>query len=184
MKEEDNGPIVYCGRLYWAKGATYFVKALSKLKGLGKVFHAEIFGEGPLKHKLLTMISDLGLTAEVNVRGFIPRAQLFDEFGKAGMVVLPSLYEAQPVTLLEAMACKKPTIAFDLPFATEIIQPGFNGFLAKMGNVIDLANKMNFLLEDKDLRVKMGVNAYAYVKGNHDWETLKRNICEYEEIVN
>ncbi len=184
-EEENDGPIVYCGRLYWAKGATYFVKALSKLKSLGKVFQAEIFGEGPLKHKLLTMISDFGLSDSVNVRGFIPRSELFKEFGKASMVVLPSLYEAQPVTLLEAMACKKPTIAFDLPFATEIIEPGFNGLLAKVGNVNDLANKMKSLLEDKELRIRMGNNAYTYVKGNHNWETLSEKYLQiYADIMN
>jgi glycosyltransferase involved in cell wall biosynthesis len=183
-KEEYDGPIVYCGRLYWAKGATYFVKALSKLKSMGKVFRAEIFGEGPLKHKLLTMISELGLTTDVSVRGFISRKELFEEFGKASMVVLPSLYEAQPVTLLEAMACKKPTIAFDLPFAREIITTGFNGFLAKVGNVDDLAHKMKLLLEDKDLRTKLGNNAYVNVKKNHDWQVLCEKYLQiYEKIA-
>ena len=95
------------------------------------------------------------------------------------MVVLPSLYEAQPVILLEAMACKKPTIAFDLPFAAEIIESGFNGFLAKIGDVNDLADKMRLLLDSKELREKMGENGYNYVRKNHNWEKL---VEEYLKI--
>jgi glycosyltransferase involved in cell wall biosynthesis len=179
--EENQGSIVYCGRLYWAKGVTYFINALSKLKYSHPEFKAEIFGEGPLEHKLRTMISDLGLAANVKLRGFIGRKQLFNEFGKASMIVLPSLYEAQPVALLEAMACKKPIIAFNLPFAAEIIKPGFNGFLAKTGNVNDLADKIRFLLEDEDLREKMGKNGYEYVRKNHNWEIL---VEDYLKIYN
>jgi glycosyltransferase involved in cell wall biosynthesis len=181
LEEKNPGPIVYCGRLYWAKGVIYFINALSKLKRIRSDFTAEIFGDGPLKNKVETMISDLGLTTNVKVRGFIPRKQLFNELGKASMVVLPSLYEAQPVTLLEAMACKKPTIAFNLPFAAEIIESGFNGFLTKIGDVNDLADKMELLLENKNLREKMGENGYNYVRKNHDWEKL---VEDYLKIYN
>ena len=182
--EENQGSIVYCGRLYWAKGVTYFIEALARLKYSHPEFRAEIFGEGPLENKLKTMILDLGLAANVNLRGFISRKQLFTEFGKASMVVLPSLYEAQPVVLLEAMACKKPIIAFNLPFAAEIIEPGFNGFLAETGNVTDLANKIKLLLGDEELREKMGKNGYEYVKKNHNWEVLVEKYLEiYRNMV-
>ena len=56
-EESFDEPIIYCGRLYVAKGVMFFVKALEKLKDSGASFHAQIFGEGPLKQKLMATIS-------------------------------------------------------------------------------------------------------------------------------
>ena len=180
----NDGAIVYCGRLYWAKGVTFFVHALSNLRRSHPDFQAKIFGDGPLREKTRSLISNLGLSENVSIEGFIPRKQLFGEISKASMVVLPSLYEAQPVAVLEAMACRKPVVAFDLPFAAEIIKPGVNGFLAKPGNVKDLADKMSMLLEDANLRARLGANGYAYVKQNHSWDVLVEKYLDlYSRII-
>ena len=185
---EPNGEncesIVYCGRLYWAKGVTFFINALAKLKRDHPDFRADIFGDGPLRKKVTSRVSELGLADNVNIRGFVPRKQMLREIEKASMVVLPSLYEAQPVAVLEAMACKKPVIAFDLPFAAEIIKPDFNGFLAKPGDVADLADKIRILIEDKELRGRLGENGYGYVKKNHNWDTLVERYLEvYRDLA-
>ncbi|MCW4010410.1 MAG: glycosyltransferase family 4 protein [Candidatus Bathyarchaeota archaeon] len=180
---ENGESIVYCGRLYWAKGVTYFLDALQKLKGSHPDFEAQIFGDGPLRSKVESAVSARGLAPNVRVRGFVPRKQMLTEIKKAGMVVLPSLYEAQPVAVLEAMACRKPVVAFDLPFAAEIIKSGVNGFLARLGDVDDLAEKIQILVEDPKLRAKLGKNGYNYVKKNHDWDVLVEKHLEiYENL--
>ena len=75
---------------------------------------------------------------------------------KADLVVLPSLREAQPISVLEAMACKKPVVVFDLPFAREYIEDMSNGLMANARDSKDLAEKISILLRDHKLRVEMG----------------------------
>jgi N,N'-diacetylbacillosaminyl-diphospho-undecaprenol alpha-1,3-N-acetylgalactosaminyltransferase len=71
---------------------------------------------------------------------------------------------------LGAMACKKPVVAFNVPFAREIIGNGYNGMLAKAFDPKDLSNKIGTLLSDNKLRLKLGRNAYSFVKLRHNWD--------------
>jgi N,N'-diacetylbacillosaminyl-diphospho-undecaprenol alpha-1,3-N-acetylgalactosaminyltransferase len=61
-----------------------------------------------------------------------------------------------------------------------------NGLLARPGDVQDLSSKIRLLLEDEGLRVKIGKNAYEYVKKEHDWNTLAEKYIKlyFEAISN
>ena len=116
-----------------------------------------------------------------------PKAQfkeLMKEVKKADLVVFPSLYESQPMFALEAMACQKPVVAFDLPYAREIIVNGKNGLLAKAYDLEDLCNKTATALCDKNLRMSLGQNGYDYVKRNHDWDAQAGKYLKvYEALI-
>jgi len=100
------------------------------------------------------------------------------------VVALPSLFEVGPsIAALEAMACKKPIVAFDTPFTREFIGSMWDGLLAKPYDVNDFAEKLYLLLTDSKLRNKLGQNAYEYVKQNHNWSTLvKKHIGIYSMV--
>ena len=83
------------------------------------------------------------------------------------------------MTVLEAMACRKPIITFDIPSMSEIIVDGETGVLAKPFSHSDLAEKIRIVLSDKKLRSKLGQNAYNYVKEKHNWD---RQVEKYVEI--
>jgi N,N'-diacetylbacillosaminyl-diphospho-undecaprenol alpha-1,3-N-acetylgalactosaminyltransferase len=108
----------------------------------------------------------------------VPREELFKKIREASLVVLPSIHEAQPVSMLEAMACKKPVVAFDFPFSNELVQNMYNGLLAKSGDVKDLSDKIRLLLTDRQLRLDLGQNAYEYVEKSHNWDTLAEKYIE------
>jgi glycosyltransferase involved in cell wall biosynthesis len=93
--------------------------------------------------------------------------------------VAPSLCEAQSLFVLEAMACGKPLVAFDIPPMKEIIIDGSTGTLAKSFDVGDLAEKIRVVLSDRKLRSKIGQNARNYVRLKHNWEN---QIDQYLEI--
>jgi len=102
---------------------------------------------------------------------------------KADVVVLPSMREAQPLSVLEAMACKKPVVVFDLPFASEYIKSSMNGMTARPGDPRDLADKISMLLSDRNLRSRIGHEAYEHIKHNHNWSDLiDRYIDVYEKV--
>lgn len=176
--------IMYAGRLFWMKGITFLLEAYENLKRQFKNLHLKIFGKGPLENEVKRFVAMQGIKNDVYFGGFLPHKELIREIKKSDVVVFPSLYESQPMFGIETMACKKPLIAFDLPYAREIIKNGHNGLLAKPYNVEDLSNKIALALQDKKLRLKLGQNAYEYVKRNHDWDTqAEKYLKVYKEVT-
>jgi glycosyltransferase involved in cell wall biosynthesis len=171
--------LIYYGRLYWLKGITYLIKAFKLLMHDYPNLNLKIFGKGPLKRRIQALASDLGLKDKIHVLGQIPRTKLLMEIMKADVAVLPSLREAQPISVLEAMACKKPVVVFNFPFASEYIKDSYNGLLAEPKDPKDLASKISTLLSDKKFRRRLGQNAYKYVKQHHNWDNL---IDKYIEV--
>jgi N,N'-diacetylbacillosaminyl-diphospho-undecaprenol alpha-1,3-N-acetylgalactosaminyltransferase len=137
-----------------------------------------------MEPKIRAFIARNGLAGSVRILGHVSRKQLLTELLDADVVVLPSLREAQPISVLEAMACRKPVVVFDFPFVHEYIQNSFNGLLAKGKDSKDLANTILTLLSDKNLRDKLGENAYRYVQLKHNWENIADNYLNlYEKLI-
>jgi len=181
---QSNLSIMFAGRLFWLKGITYLLKAFEILRRDFKDLDLKIFGKGPEQHRIRRFISNAGLKDNVHLQGHVPHKNLIAEIKKSDMIVLPSLYEAQPMFALEAMACKKPLITFDIPFAQEIIVSEHNGLLAEAYNVKDLSDKIRLILSDEKLRFEIGQNAYKYVKREHNWNTqVDKYIDVYKNVI-
>jgi glycosyltransferase involved in cell wall biosynthesis len=176
--------IVFAARLTWLKGAMYLLKAFEIVRRDFKDLDLKIFGKGPEEHRIKRIISNSGLKDNVHFCGHVPHKDLMVEVKKSDVVVVPSLYEAQPMFALEAMACKKPLVAFDIPFAREIVANGHNGLLAEACNVKDLSGKIRLLLLDEKLRFELGQNAYEYVKREHNWDIqVKKYLEVYKDVT-
>jgi glycosyltransferase involved in cell wall biosynthesis len=113
-----------------------------------------------------------GLTGNVEVEGYVPYQTLISELLRSTVAVFPSIYEAQSIAVLEAMACAKPVVAFDLPFSREIINHGETGLLARPMNERDLVECISRLLDSEVLRKTIGRNAQDYVRSYHDWKRI------------
>jgi len=174
--------IVYAGRLFWTKGAMFLLKAFQIIRQNFRNVHLNIFGKGPLEHRIREFIVDADLNECVHFRGHVSHEKLLAEVKMADMVVLPSLYEAQPMFALEAMACKKPLVVFDVPFARELISDTNNGLLVQVGDIMDLSSKIQTLLSDRKLRTKLGENAYNYARQKHNWDLqVEKYLNVYEK---
>jgi len=181
---ENDFSLVFYGRLYGFKGITYLIEAINFLVRDHPNLNLKIFGRGPIKRRIQLLVSDLGLKNNIHIYDQIPHKQLLMEIMKADVVVLPSLREAQPISVLEAMACRKPIVVFNLPFVSEYIKNYHNGLLAKAKDSKDLADKIDILLSDEKFRRKMGENAYYYVKRYHNWDNLvERYIEVYKKVI-
>lgn len=176
--------LIYYGRLNWLKGITYVMEAFKHLLHSYPNLTLRVFGEGPLRNNLVTLVRSSGLQDKVYIPGQVPRSELLMEIMKADVVVLPSMREAQPISVLEAMACKKPVVVFDLPFASEYIKSSVNGLLAKARDPTDLADKISMLLSDRELRNMLGQSAYEYIRHNHNWRILiDKYIDVYDKVA-
>ena len=184
MNGQNNLSIVFAGRLFWLKGIIHLLKAFEILRQDFKDLDLKIFGEGPEEHRIRRFVSNMGLRDNVHLQGRVPHKNLIAEIKKSDVVVLPSLYEAQPMFALEAMACKKPLVAFDIRFAREIVANGHNGLLAEAYDIKDLSEKIRLILSDEKLRFEIGQNAYEYVKREHNWNTqVEKYLDVYKNVI-
>jgi glycosyltransferase involved in cell wall biosynthesis len=87
----------------------------------------------------------------------------------ADCVVLPSYREGTPRTLLEAASSCKPIIATDVPGCNNVVEHNVNGFLCRLKDVDDLADKMRTMaaLADETLKI-FGMNGRAKMEAQYD----------------
>lgn len=107
--------------------------------------------------------------------------QVKEIMGKADCVVLPSYREGTPRVLLEAASLCKPMVATDVPGCHHVVKDGFNGLLCKPMNAIDLAEKMQSILDSSEQTLRtMGINGRKYVQDNFD---ESRVIEKYKQAI-
>ncbi|MBV6642042.1 MAG: glycosyltransferase family 4 protein [Cyclobacteriaceae bacterium] len=88
---------------------------------------------------------------------------------EADVVVLPSYREGTPKTLLEAGAMGKALIASDAPGCRQVVKNGVNGFLCKVKDSKDLANKMKLYLSlNQEEKLQMHLNSRKHIEENYD----------------
>ena len=89
-----------------------------------------------------------------------PRKEVWDLLAAVDMVAVPSLWpDPLPRTVMEAMAVGKPVVAYDTGGVSEMVAEGDTGLMVSPGDVDGLANRINQLADDPDLRQKMGAAA-------------------------
>ena len=84
-------------------------------------------------------------------------SDIMEKYKENSILLLTSLYEPFGLVLPEAMSCGLPVVAFDCPYGpSDIITDGVDGFLIRHRNIEDFADKVCLLIENPELRVKMG----------------------------
>jgi len=180
-KKKNSQYLVFYGRLYWRKGLTFLLYAIKELIKTNPKIQLDIFGKGPMRNYLSKIISKNKLENNVKIKGHVPYEHLLDSIKNAQLIILPSLYEAQSIAMLEAMAFKKTVVAFDLPFASEIMRNNYTGILVKPSNYIELATSIREILENPTKTDIIGKNAYEHVKKNHNWNDI---VQKYIDVYN
>ena len=100
-------------------------------------------------------------------------------------MAFPSYYmEGLPKSLIEADAIGRPIITSNSVGCKETLVDGYNGFLIQPKDVDALTAKLDLLLSDKELRVKMGKNARKYAEDYFSIEIVKeRHLAIYNELL-
>jgi glycosyltransferase involved in cell wall biosynthesis len=181
----DDGYIYFAGRLVKSKGLQYLIKAYSLLGSeLQDQFELVIGGFGSEKENLENLASKLGIKDRITFLLWLSNLNFIKKIASCSVFVLPSLFETFGIVLIEAMASGKPVIASNIPGPNEIITHGKDGFLFETGNVSRLKKYLELLLEDAELRKRIGENARKTVEEKYTFEKVAGSYLKlYEELL-
>jgi glycosyltransferase involved in cell wall biosynthesis len=180
----EHGPriVLAVGRLVYYKGFEYLVSAMARING-----RCLILGDGPLRSTLEARARALGVSDRVRFLGEIHNEELAPFYHACDVLVLPSIVRAEAfgIVQLEAMACGKPVVnthlASGVPFAS---LDGETGFTVKPADVEGLAAAVNRLLDDPDLRYRLGQAALRRVREHFTVEIMAaRTLALYRKLV-
>ncbi|NYI08125.1 GT4 family glycosyltransferase PelF [Allostreptomyces psammosilenae] len=132
-------------------------------------------GNEPYRDRLVALVRDLDLGGAVTFEGRVPR--ITDAYAAGGVVVLSSVSEGFPYTLIEAMACGRPTVATDVGGVREAV--GDTGLVVPPRSPRALADACTVLLRDAGLRGRLGAAARHRAVGMF---TVERAVTAFREI--
>jgi len=145
-----------------------------------------IIGDGTALPNLKQKVAQDNLTERFYFSGWVKQEEVarYISASDIGLVILPDSLSARGrVTLkeFEYWACGVPVIAPKLPALEEVVEEGKTGFFYQPGEFKSLAQKIMLLIENKDLRKKMGQKGMEVVKEKFEWQKLANRyvkICE------
>lgn len=147
------------GRLHPVKGFDCLLRAFAQLAGPFSDWDLTILGEGAERPALESLCDELGLRGRVSLPGRVGNMAAW--YAASDLYVLSSQAEGLSNTLLEAMACGLPCVAFDCETGPrEIIRHGIDGILVRPVQDADaLAQHLSALMSQPDLRARYAARA-------------------------
>jgi len=180
IKKAEVPTVVYIGRIKFSKNIDDLIKAFKIVKSKIKNAKLIIGGKGDQDCyeylKNLTKnenIEDVYFLGELSEEDKVKQLELAWVFG------YPSYKEGWGISAIEANACGTPVVAYNVPGLRDSIKNGTNGLLAKEKDIKDMADKIVTLLENHELREKLGKNAIEWSK-NSSYEKSAKQF--YEEL--
>ncbi len=183
-KESKYFKILYVGRLSPEKGLIYLIKAAKKIKEHLHNVKFVIIGDGAQKDELLDLLNKYKLNNLFEFKGKVCGNDLIKEFKSSHLFVLSSIFEGQPLTLLEAWAAKLPVLVTDVGDNKKFINTK-NGLLVKSKRSDLLAkNILNMLNTSKQKLSRLGVNGHKLVSEKYTWDKMTDETHKvYESII-
>ncbi|HMB67855.1 MAG TPA: glycosyltransferase [bacterium] len=171
-----DGPLrlLNIGRFDEVKGHEYLVDACASLEERGVDFRCDIVGGGPRRERIRERIERAGLADRVRILGARPRPEVARLVAEADVFVLPSVMAANgeregiPVALMEAMIAGLPVVSSVLSGIPELVTSGESGLLVPPRDAAALADALERLARDPELRARLGAAGRAKVEAEFD----------------
>lgn len=184
--EDGKIKVMLTARMIVEKGVFLLTEAAERLRSKyeGKVQFLLVGGlddhPGAITKEQLDAVCD---SSYIQWLGY--RTDVRDLLKQCHIIAFPSYYmEGLPKSLIEADAIGRPIITSNSVGCKETLVDGYNGFLIQPKDVDALTEKLDLLLSDKELRVKMGKNARKYAEDYFSIEVVKqRHLAIYSELL-
>jgi len=151
--------VICVGKISYQKGQDLLVRAWEKVWQRHPNWKLELYGyanEGFLATNILKL---------KNIHHFPPEKNIMEKYLSSSIYVMSSRFEGFGMVLIEAMACGVPCVSFDCDYGPgDIIHNKVDGFLVRKENTEVFADKLILLIENQQLRKRMGQNAKKNVQ--------------------
>lgn len=181
--------LLFIGRLVWEKGVRDLLFMMKSLVSEKKNVKLIMIGEGPLKKSIKESINVLKLDENIIMIDKIDFFGLPEVYNNTDVFVLPSMpllrfTEQFGKVLTEAMSCGVPVISTLCGGIPEVVDDGKAGFLVPPCDWVKFKEAVMKLLDDKDLRGKMGKYAREYVLKKFDSDLINKKLAEaYKSVL-
>ena len=179
--------LLHIGTLHEVKGQRYLLEACAELRRRDVPVSCVIVGDGSDRQMLENLSRELDLGGVVSMVGRRTRDEVARHVAEADVLVAPSVptsggkREGIPVVLMEAMAAGLPVVSSRLSGIPELVDDGVNGLLAEPSDWAGLADALERLARDPELRRQLGRAARATVVADFDLETNARALLQLIE---
>ncbi|WP_420176365.1 glycosyltransferase family 4 protein [Luteococcus sp. OSA5] len=155
---EHDGPlrILDVGRLVPEKGGPILVDAVAQLKERGVDVQVRFVGAGALMERLQAEIDRRGLADRIELLGNRSQEEILEQYHWADVFVLPSFQEGLPVVIMEALSTGLPVVATRINGIGELVVDGVTGRLLTPGRSDLVAEAIEQLAGDPQLRQRLG----------------------------
>lgn len=167
--------ILFVGALdsaHYFKGVNYLLKAVQLLKR--DDIKLILVGDGDLKQAYVDLAQSFNIDNQVIFTGYLPDEELIRYYNTCDIFILPSIdkSEAFGLVLLEAMSCRKPVIATDLPGVRQVVDKKVDGRLARPKDAQHLADQIKFFLDNPPAMQQYGDAGRKKVLEKYSWTTI------------
>jgi L-malate glycosyltransferase len=177
--------LILTAQLITLKRVDLFLRVVADLTPRHPHIRAAIMGDGPLRGELERLANRLGLDDRVDFLGFHEDIERY--YNRARIFVLTSRTEGVSLAMLEAMACGLPAVVPAVGDLADVVRNGVTGYLIENDTSDAFGAAVGTLLEQEELRSRLGVNArsailngYTVQDGARCWSAALRSISVAE----
>ncbi len=174
----DKINIICVGKFSKRKEQLLLLNAIAELKSKFEL-SVTLIGQRS-EDDYLTLVLDFikknKLDLIVNIKFDLPWRDLYGEYKKHDLFVLPSYDEPISFSAIEAMSCGLPVICSDRNGVKWYVKEGENGFVFKSGDLSDLVNKIKLIVQDRHKVIQMGKKALEFIEEICSLEVYSNNI--------
>jgi glycosyltransferase involved in cell wall biosynthesis len=172
-RHKGSSKLLYVGSLVLRKGLHFLLVALSDIVRCFPATRLTIVGSGPQQAELEAMVHARKLEDHIEFLGRIPHDQVPLLMHEADLFVFPSLSEATPRVVMEAMAMTLPVVATRVGGIPEMIEDGVTGRLVQPGSAPELADTITWIFRHPEWIKTVARRARQHVVNHY---TLERHI--------
>lgn len=177
-----NKQVIMVGRYNDAKGYDYLIPAWDIVHQKHPDWMLHVYGSGELHDQVVQWIKERNLQNTIILHD--PVDNILEKYLESSICVLSSRYEGFSLVILEGMACGVPFVSFDCPHGPRnIIRNGEDGLLVDYLNPQALADGICLLIEDEDLRRRLGSKAKENVKRFSKESVMEQWIRLFNDLV-
>lgn len=171
----ENKKIIAVGSYSFNKGYDLLLEIWLKIEKIFPDWELNVYGKGTFEN-----LNEEAKKVNLRKINFYDSVKTIeDKYLESSIFVLPSRSEGFGMVMIEAMSCGLPVVSFDCPFGPKnIITNEEDGFLIENGNINAFREKLKLLINDSDLRQRLGKNG---IKNSRKYEPLKI-VAQWDEL--